>query len=234
MRFMGQSANSDDSTTAFLVTDQRNKTWTVTIPNKSRSGVSSTHRATRFRCNCPRSMICSGSCKHMLFICRNVLQISEDQLKGLQTGQELDFACFPEIATAISTNKAIVFPPLQVAGEEESKEEKGLVAEIVNDDKVMRLSASVSIATPAANPPMFPTSPRAHFPRSLCTTHHHQRHNSRQYCFWCSIPHHTPTGPIRVIGELSLICAVLIVTRKGLAEPRLDRPKQESAEMVVD
>ena len=85
-----------------------------------------------------------------------------------------------ETAPAISINNAIISHPLQVAEEDEGKERKGLVTGIVNDDKVMRFSASVSIETPMENPPTLPTSPRAHFHWRLRNTRHQKRRNTHQ------------------------------------------------------
>ena len=101
-----------------------------------------------------------------------------------------------------------------------------LTKKVVKDEEVTRSSVLITPRNIDRKPAKSFHIPHPHHHRRLRDTRHQQRRNTRQYCFWCSIPNHTPTGPTRVIGELSPICAVLIATRKGLAQPRRDRPKQ--------
>ena len=97
---------------------------------------------------------------------------------------------------------------------------------VVEDEEVTRSSVLMTPHNIDGKPSKSFYIPRPQQHRRLRNTRHHQRHNTRQYCYWRSIPHHTPTGTIRVIGELSRSCAILIATRKGLAQPRRDRPKE--------
>ena len=108
----------------------------------------------------------------------------------------------------------------------QAPDETALTKKVVKDEEVTRLSVLIPPRNIDGKPTKSFHIPRRQQHRRLRATHHQQRQNTRKYCFWYSTTPHTPTGPIRVIGELSPICAVLIAIRKGLAQPRRDRPKQ--------
>ena len=107
MHFMGLSASSVSSTSVFLVTDQKSKTWTVQNLYKNEIVAASPYCATRFRCNFPRITTCRSTCKHVLFICCLVLNVSEDKLEPLQNGHELDVENLPESVSALSISNAM-------------------------------------------------------------------------------------------------------------------------------
>ena len=141
---------------------------------------------------------------------------------------------------------------------DQSSEDQGPIAELAKDDGELvcaqspqatsstkhpvghnwssRFSALTPIASPTASPPNLRTYPRANGYVHIRATHHQQLRKTRQYCYWYSTRAHlTPTGPIRVIGELSLSCAILIATARASHNPDATaQNKHEQVDTVVD
>ena len=113
--------------------------------------------------------------------------------------------------------------------EEERKEEKCSVAGIVRDGKVMNFSASIPFAALTANPQMLRTSPHAHCYWPLREKCHQPNRNTRQNWHGCNITRVTLTDPIFPTGDLLPRYSLLIFIRKGLTQPRCERPKQPYA-----
>ena len=87
MYFKGQAAHSNSIVAEFKVTDEKDKALTVPIPFKGEVAAFLPRIASLFRCSCSPNIICDRKCKHLPFICRRVLNISEDKLKYFIMGK---------------------------------------------------------------------------------------------------------------------------------------------------
>ena len=157
----------------------------------------------------------------------------DEMWKKAQLAQLKQIALAKSIKAALATQRKLNVDAAD-STRDQSSEDQGPVTKFAIDDREMKCvqapqamsstkhpaghnwSSRFSALTPIASPTESLRNPRTSTRANGYARIHAARH---QY-------HYTPTCPIRVVGKLTPSCVILIAARKGLAQPRRDRPKQ--------